>query len=55
MSEYAVELRNVVKQFPNPGGGEVTAVDHVEYRRSAMVSSSRCSGLPAVEKRPPCA
>jgi spermidine/putrescine transport system ATP-binding protein len=29
MSEFAVELRNVVKCFPNPGGGEVTAVDDV--------------------------
>jgi spermidine/putrescine transport system ATP-binding protein len=29
MSEYAVELRDVVKKFPAPGGGEVTAVDNV--------------------------
>ncbi len=29
MTQYAVELLDVVKQFPNPGGGEVTAVDHV--------------------------
>jgi spermidine/putrescine transport system ATP-binding protein len=29
MSEYAVELCDVVKQFPGPGGGEVTAVDHI--------------------------
>ena len=28
-SLYAVEMRNVVKRFPNPGGGEVIAVDHV--------------------------
>ena len=30
MSEYAVELRNVVKKFPAPEGDEVTAVDHIE-------------------------
>jgi len=29
MSEFAIEMRDVVKCFPNPGGGEVTAVDHV--------------------------
>jgi len=29
MSEFAVELREVVKKFPNPGGGEVSAVDNV--------------------------
>jgi spermidine/putrescine transport system ATP-binding protein len=29
MSEFAVELKSVVKQFPSPEGGEVTAVDHV--------------------------
>ena len=29
MTQFAVELRDVVKRFPNPGGGEVTAVDHV--------------------------
>jgi spermidine/putrescine transport system ATP-binding protein len=29
MSEYAVELCNVTKMFPNPGGGEVTAVDNI--------------------------
>jgi spermidine/putrescine transport system ATP-binding protein len=29
MNEYAVELCNVTKKFPNPGGGEVTAVDDI--------------------------
>lgn len=29
MTQYAVEFLDVVKRFPNPGGGEVTAVDHV--------------------------
>jgi spermidine/putrescine transport system ATP-binding protein len=29
MSEFAVELRDVVKIFPTPEGGEVHAVDHV--------------------------
>jgi spermidine/putrescine transport system ATP-binding protein len=29
MTQFAVELRDVVKRFPNPGGGEITAVDHV--------------------------
>lgn len=28
MSQFAVELRDVVKRFPNPGGGEITAVNH---------------------------
>ncbi len=28
-NSYAVEMIDVVKRFPNPGGGEVTAVDHV--------------------------
>ena len=32
MAEFAVELRDVVKKFPNPGGGEVRAVDHVTLR-----------------------
>ena len=27
--QYAIEMHDVVKRFPNPGGGEVTAVDHV--------------------------
>jgi spermidine/putrescine transport system ATP-binding protein len=31
-NQYAVELRNVVKRFPNPGGGEVIAVDHVSLQ-----------------------
>jgi spermidine/putrescine transport system ATP-binding protein len=29
MTEYAVELRDVVKRFPNPSGGEISAVNHV--------------------------
>lgn len=29
MNQFAVELQDVLKRFPNPGGGEVTAVDHV--------------------------
>lgn len=29
MPQHAVELLDVVKRFPNPGGGEITAVDHV--------------------------
>ena len=29
MVEYAVEMRDIVKIFPNPGGGEIAAVDHV--------------------------
>ncbi|MDI6696875.1 MAG: ABC transporter ATP-binding protein [Anaerolineales bacterium] len=28
MSQFAVELRDVVKRFPNPGGGEIIAVNH---------------------------
>jgi len=32
MSEFAIEMRDVVKRFPNPGGGQVTAVDHVTLR-----------------------
>jgi spermidine/putrescine transport system ATP-binding protein len=28
MTQFAVELRDVVKRFPNPGGGEVNAVNH---------------------------
>src|SRR5512136_1563965 len=29
MPEVAVQVRDVVKQFPNPGGGIINAVDHV--------------------------
>src|SRR5512138_3282877 len=29
MNDFAVELCDVEKVFPNPGGGEVRAVDHV--------------------------
>jgi len=32
MSDLAVEMREVVKLFPNPGGGEVKAVDHVNLQ-----------------------
>ena len=32
MSEFAVEFHDVVKIFPTPEGGEVTAVDHVDLR-----------------------
>lgn len=32
MTSIAVELLDVVKRFPNPGGGEVTAVDHVSIQ-----------------------
>jgi len=32
MSEFAVEMQNVVKIFPTPEGSEVTAVDHVTLR-----------------------
>ena len=31
-SDIAIELRDVVKRFPNPGGGEITAVDHVNLK-----------------------
>ena len=30
--DIAVEMREVYKQFPNPGGGEVTAVDNVSLK-----------------------
>lgn len=29
MTQYAVELVDVTKKFPNPSGGEITAVDHI--------------------------
>lgn len=32
MSEYAVEFRDVVKIFPTPEGGEVTAVNHINLQ-----------------------
>lgn len=32
MTEYVVEMRDVVKKFPTPEGGEVTAVDHVSLQ-----------------------
>jgi hypothetical protein len=31
-SEYAIELRDVVKKFVTPEGNELTAVDHVTMR-----------------------
>jgi len=32
MDQFAVEMRDVMKRFPNPGGGEITAVDHVTIK-----------------------
>jgi spermidine/putrescine transport system ATP-binding protein len=32
MTQSAVEMREVTKKFPNPGGGEVTAVNHVSLQ-----------------------
>ncbi len=32
MSEFAVELRDVVKIFPTPEGGEITAVNHINMQ-----------------------
>ena len=32
MSQFAVEMQEVTKRFPNPGGGEVIAVDHVSLQ-----------------------
>ncbi|MEW5868828.1 MAG: ABC transporter ATP-binding protein [Chloroflexota bacterium] len=32
MSNFAVELSDIVKKFPNPGGGEVIAVNHVDLQ-----------------------
>jgi spermidine/putrescine transport system ATP-binding protein len=32
MTQFAVEMREVIKRFPNPGGGEVIAVDHVSLQ-----------------------
>lgn len=32
MTEFVVEMRDVVKKFPTPEGGEVTAVDHVSLQ-----------------------
>lgn len=47
MSEYAVELRNVVKTFQTPEGGSVNAVDHVDMQIRhgeffSMLGSSGC-------------
>jgi spermidine/putrescine transport system ATP-binding protein len=47
MSEYAVELKDVVKQFPTPEGGHVFAVDHVSMQIKngeffSMLGSSGC-------------
>lgn len=46
-SQFAVELRDVVKRFPAPGGGEVTAVNHVTLNIKngeffSMLGSSGC-------------
>ena len=47
MSEYTVELQDVVKRFPTPEGGEVIAVNHVtmQIRNGeffSMLGSSGC-------------
>ena len=47
MSDYAVELQDVVKRFPTPEGGEVLAVNHVtmQIRNGeffSMLGSSGC-------------
>jgi spermidine/putrescine transport system ATP-binding protein len=47
MSDFAVELRNVVKTFQTPEGGSVNAVDHVDMQIKhgeffSMLGSSGC-------------
>ena len=47
MSEFAVELQDVVKRFPTPEGGEVIAVNHVTMQIKngeffSMLGSSGC-------------
>lgn len=47
MAEYAVELKDVVKRFVAPGGGEVTAVNHVSLQIKpgeffSLLGSSGC-------------
>lgn len=47
MSEFEVELEDVVKQFPTPEGGQVLAVDHVSMKIKngeffSMLGSSGC-------------
>jgi spermidine/putrescine transport system ATP-binding protein len=47
MSKIAVELQDIVKQFPTPEGGEVFAVNHVSLRIQngeffSMLGSSGC-------------
>ena len=47
MSEFAVELQDVVKRFPTPEGGEVVAVNHVTMQIKngeffSMLGSSGC-------------
>jgi spermidine/putrescine transport system ATP-binding protein len=47
MSEYAVELKDVVKKFPTPEGGDVFAVNHVSMQIKngeffSMLGSSGC-------------
>lgn len=47
MAEFAVEMKDVVKQFPAPGGGEITAVNHVTLQIKqgeffSLLGSSGC-------------
>ena len=47
MSDFAVELQDVVKRFPTPEGGEVFAVNHVTMQIKngeffSMLGSSGC-------------
>src|SRR5512136_1152222 len=47
MSEFAVELQDVVKKFATPEGGELAAVDHVDMQIKngeffSMLGSSGC-------------
>ena len=44
-SEYAVELRDVVKKFITPEGNELVAVDHVTQRFGKLVAVNGFSML----------